>query len=245
MCFTNNLYQFFFRFSGLLKLEDLCEVDPERGAFLKQLKSLVTLKQLILNETCLSEEDRRLQLQNLTLPSASDTEGAEPPAVRLEDLCLTMQYAAPSRHHGYNAAELRTSGADQEVTLFNVEDYLDLTLNWALETGIRRQLDAFREGFNYVFPMKKLGAFSPDELRLMLCGDQAPLWSREDIMAYTEPKLGYARDSPGFLRLVNILVGLTAEERKAFLQFTTGCSSLPPGGLANLHPRLTVVRKVS
>lgn len=30
---------------------------------------------------------------------------------------------------------------------------------------------------------------------------------------------------------------------QAFLQFTTGCSSLPPGGLANLHPHLTVVRK--
>ena len=37
---------------------------------------------------------------------------------------------------------------------------------------------------------------------------------------------------------------MNAEERKAFLQFTTGCSSLPPGGLANLYPRLTVVRKV-
>jgi E3 ubiquitin-protein ligase HECTD1 len=38
-------------------------------------------------------------------------------------------------------------------------------------------------------------------------------------------------------RFVNVLVGLNSEERKAFLQFTTGCSSLPPGGLANLHPR--------
>ncbi len=50
--------------------------------------------------------------------------------------------------------------------------------------------------------------------------------------------------SPGFVRFVNVMVGLTPEERKSFLQFTTGCSSLPPGGLANLHPRLTVVRKV-
>lgn len=50
--------------------------------------------------------------------------------------------------------------------------------------------------------------------------------------------------SPGFLRFVNVLMGMNASERKAFLQFTTGCSSLPPGGLANLHPRLTVVRKV-
>jgi E3 ubiquitin-protein ligase HECTD1 len=50
--------------------------------------------------------------------------------------------------------------------------------------------------------------------------------------------------SPGFQRFVNVLVNMSAEERKAFLQFTTGCSSLPPGGLANLYPRLTVVRKV-
>ncbi|XP_045131795.1 E3 ubiquitin-protein ligase HECTD1-like isoform X14 [Portunus trituberculatus] len=231
-------------FSGLLTLEDLYEIDAVRGGFLQQLKALVALKQQILNDTILSEDDRRLQLLNLTLPSVPGGQGAELPAIRLEDLCLTMQYAAPSKHACYSAVELRSGGADQEVTLANVEDYIDLTLNWALEAGIRRQMEAFRAGFSQVFPLKKLGAFSPDELRLMLCGDQAPVWSREDILAYTEPKLGYTRDSPGFLRLVNILVGLTAEERKAFLQFTTGCSSLPPGGLANLHPRLTVVRKV-
>lgn len=50
--------------------------------------------------------------------------------------------------------------------------------------------------------------------------------------------------SPGFQRLVNVLLKMYPDERKAFLQFTTGCSSLPPGGLANLYPRLTVVRKV-
>merc|ERR1712186_296003 len=57
-------------------------------------------------------------------------------------------------------------------------------------------------------------------------------------------KLGNSKDSPGFLKFVNVLVGMTGAERKAFLQFTTGCSSLPPGGLANLHPRLTIVRKI-
>ncbi len=50
--------------------------------------------------------------------------------------------------------------------------------------------------------------------------------------------------SPGFLRLVNVLVAFNGQERKSFLQFATGCSSLPPGGLANLHPRLTIVKKV-
>lgn len=50
--------------------------------------------------------------------------------------------------------------------------------------------------------------------------------------------------SPGFQRFVNVLSAMNGDERKSFLQFTTGCSSLPPGGLANLHPRLTIVRKV-
>ena len=63
----------------------------------------------------------------------------------------------------------------------------------------------------------------------MLCGDQCPVFTREDIIRYTEPKLGYTRDSAAFLKFVNVLVNFTAAERKAFLQFTTGCSSLPPG----------------
>ena len=32
---------------------------------------------------------------------------------------------------------------------------------------------------------------------------------------------------------------------QAFLAFATGCPTLPPGGLANLHPRLTIVRKTT
>jgi len=74
-----------------------------------------------------------------------------------------------------------------------------------------------------------MASFSPDEVRLMLCGDQVPSWTREDLMAYTEPKLGFTKESPGFLRFVEVLVKMSGLERKEFLQFSTGCSSLPPG----------------
>ena len=43
---------------------------------------------------------------------------------------------------------------------------------------------------------------------------------------------------------MNVMEKMSGDERKAFLQFATGCSSLPPGGLANLQPRLAIVRKV-
>jgi E3 ubiquitin-protein ligase HECTD1 len=42
--------------------------------------------------------------------------------------------------------------------------------------------------------MEKLFPFSPVELQTMLCGDQAPQWTRDDVINYTEPKLGYTRE---------------------------------------------------
>ena len=72
----------------------------------------------------------------------------------------------------------------------------------------------FAEGFHAVFPMEKLGPFTPDELQLMLSGEQVPQWTREDIMNYTEPKFGYTRETPGFQRFVNVLVNMNGDERK-------------------------------
>lgn len=37
---------------------------------------------------------------------------------------------------------------------------------------------------------------------------------------------------------------LTADQQRAFCQFVTGAPRLPPGGLAVLSPKLTIVRKV-
>ena len=55
-------------------------------------------------------------------------------------------------------------------------------------------LYVFSAGFNHVFPIEKLHPFSPSELQLILCGDQTPEWTRDDILNYTEPKLGYTRE---------------------------------------------------
>lgn len=85
--------------------------------------------------------------------------------------------------------------------------------------------------------------FTPDEIRLMLNGEQDSQWSFQDLLTYTEPKYGFTRESPAFLMFLEVLSELNVSEKKAFLNFATGCPSLPPGGLANLHPRLTVVRK--
>ena len=50
-------------------------------------------------------------------------------------------------------------GDNELVTIHNVEDYLSLTLDLALNKGIKKQMDAFRAGFNQVFPLEKLAPF--------------------------------------------------------------------------------------
>lgn len=47
------------------------------------------------------------------------------------------------------------------------------------------------------------------------------------------------------LQLLEIMQEFEHDQRRAFLQFVTGTPRLPPGGIAALNPKLTVVRKVS
>ncbi|EFX76055.1 hypothetical protein DAPPUDRAFT_249535 [Daphnia pulex] len=56
--------------------------------------------------------------------------------------------------------------------------YVELMAKFCLERGIHRQ------EFNHVFTMSRLAGFSPSELQLLLCGDQSPSWTREDILNY-------------------------------------------------------------
>lgn len=46
------------------------------------------------------------------------------------------------------------------------------------------------------------------------------------------------------IQLLEIVREFDHEQWRAFLQFVTGAPRLPPGGLASLNPKLTIVRKV-
>ncbi|XP_060736193.1 E3 ubiquitin-protein ligase HECTD1 isoform X7 [Tachysurus vachellii] len=227
-------------YHGILTWEDFELVNPHRARFLKEMKELAVKRRQILGNKSFSEDEKNTRLQGLMLKNPV---GSGPP-LSVEDLGLNFQFCPSSKVHGFSEVDLKPNGEDEMVTLDNAEEYVELMFDFCMHIGIQKQMEAFREGFNRVFPMEKLSSFSHKEVQMILCGNQSPSWTAEDIVSYTEPKLGYTRDSPGFLRFVRVLCGMCSDERKAFLQFTTGCSTLPPGGLANLHPRLTIVRKV-
>ena len=63
---------------------------------------------------------------------------------KVEDLYL--DFSLP----GFADWELKPRGADIDLTIDNVEEYVALTVKALLEDGVRLQLDAFRSGFEEV-----------------------------------------------------------------------------------------------
>lgn len=174
-------------YSNILNEDDLYNIDPVRATFLKQIKELIKQKHKIMQDHTLSPEVKAHQIQNLSLHHSSGP-------VSLGDLALTFTYSPSSEVYGFESVNLVPNGTDIEVTIENVEEYAELTSAFCLELGLARQLDAFYKGFSQVFPMEKLAAFSPDEVAVMLCGIQNPEWTREDLLNFTEPKLGYTKE---------------------------------------------------
>ena len=172
-------------YSGILDTDDLVLVDPVRGEFLKEMQTLTSRRERAISEGQYSADE---SMDSFMITHSS---GA---SVAIEDLALTMTYAPSSKVFEHDVMELKEDGSEIPITLENAKEYTDLTINYCLDRGIARQMEAFRSGFSKVFPMEKLHAFSPEEIRAMLCGEQNPQWTREDLLNYTEPKLGYTRE---------------------------------------------------
>ncbi|XP_047133370.1 E3 ubiquitin-protein ligase HECTD1 isoform X2 [Hydra vulgaris] len=224
-------------FSDVLTYNDFEKIHPDKAVFIKVLCTYINKRKAIINDVTLSSVEKNEQLEKLMIVSEHGHE------CKLEDIGLTFEYVPSSSIYGFHSVELKPGGANELVTGENAEEYIKLLLDFTMHRGIAQQLEAFKDGFNRVFSIEKLHAFKPKELQLMLCGEQNPQWTRDELMNFTEPKYGYHKESPGFLRFINVLLDMNGKERKEFLQFATGCSSLPPGGISNLYPRLTVVKK--
>lgn len=172
----------------MLNDSDLFDIDEEQAVFINDLKKLILSKEKILQDNSLNYEEKCQQIKDLQFQCG------ETGKVRLENLSLSMIYLLTSYCFPFTYINLVEEGLSQDVTMDNVEQYVNLLINFILETGIKRQMDALKAGFCRVFSIEKLNAFTPLELKRMLCGQQEPEWTKEDLLNYTEPKLGYNKE---------------------------------------------------
>ncbi|XP_039167350.1 E3 ubiquitin-protein ligase UPL3 isoform X2 [Eucalyptus grandis] len=204
-----------------LDLHDIISFDAEVGKVLEELHALVCRKQFLES----SSDHNRGAIADLHFRGA-----------RIEDLCF--DFTLP----GYPDYVLKSG--DETVDINNLEEYLSLVVDATVKTGIARQMEAFRAGFNQVFDISSLQIFTPHELDYLLCG-RREMWEAETLAEHIKFDHGYTAKSPAILYLLEIMGEFTPEQQRAFCQFVTGAPRLPPGGLAVLNPKLTIVRKHS
>ncbi|KAA8518803.1 hypothetical protein F0562_016423 [Nyssa sinensis] len=155
---------------------------------------------------------------------------------RIEDLCL--DFTLP----GYPDYVLSSGPDSKMVNMTNLEEYVVLIVDATINAGIFRQVEAFKSGFNQVFPIKQLQIFTEDELEHLLCGERE-FWTSNELLDHIKFDHGYTASSPPIISLLEIIQEFDCDHQRAFLQFVTGAPRLPAGGLASLNPKLTIVRK--
>uniref|UniRef100_A0A0C9RYJ0 HECT-type E3 ubiquitin transferase n=1 Tax=Wollemia nobilis TaxID=56998 RepID=A0A0C9RYJ0_9CONI len=204
-----------------LDLFDIRSFDLELGTTLQEMQALVHRKQFLESfHTDVRKSTDELRFRN----------------ARIEDLCL--DFTLP----GYSDYVLKSGGDNIMVNLDNLEEYIGLVVDATVKTGIKPQMEAFRAGFNEVFPLKSLQIFCESELECLLCGG-TDIWTAQSLFENIKFDHGYTSSSPPIINLLEIIGEFTPEVKRAFLQFVTGAPRLPPGGLAALNPKLTIVRK--
>jgi E3 ubiquitin-protein ligase TRIP12 len=206
---------------GALRAADVAAVDPQLASSLAELEALGQQAEALAAEGAAAAE----RLQALSLRGCA-----------VKDLCLSFTLPGDGEH------ELLPGGASIEVGPAQLARYVALVLDATLGAGVARQLAAFRAGFDSVFQHASLRLFDAAEVEALLCG-AAERWTPEALAEACRFDHGYTAASPPVLALLSVLSDFSGEQQQAFLRFVTGAPRLPPGGLARLTPRLTIVCK--
>ncbi|XP_032924159.1 E3 ubiquitin-protein ligase TRIP12 isoform X3 [Catharus ustulatus] len=219
-------YKWMLRQETSLTSHDLFSIDPVVAKSIYHLEDIVRQKKRLEQDKTQTKESLQYALEALTMNGCS-----------VEDLGL--DFTLP----GFPNIELKKGGKDTPVTIHNLEEYLRLVIFWALNEGVARQFDSFRDGFESVFPLSHLQYFYPEELEQLLCGSKTDTWDAKTLMECCRPDHGYTHDSRAVKYLFEILSSFDSEQQRLFLQFVTGSPRLPVGGFRSLNPPLTIVRK--
>lgn len=147
---------------------------------------------------------------------------------------------------GVNASvELIPDGADVDLTIDNLPEYLEANMKYRLIENVRPQLTAILLGFFDVIPEPLMTIFDFQELELLMCG--LPRIDIDDWKAntlYTGEFDGTNGDNLWCHWFWDIVENdFDQETRARLLQFVTGTSGVPSGGFAVLQGNDGNIRK--
>ncbi|CAK8677423.1 apoptosis-resistant E3 ubiquitin protein ligase 1-like isoform X2 [Clavelina lepadiformis] len=129
--------------------------------------------------------------------------------------------------------DLVPHGSKVLVTNSNKHKYLNRVAQYRLSDSIKDEVESFIKGLTSLVPDNLLSVFDENELELVMCG--VTKISVDDL------KENSTTNGPRFGPTCNwfwaAVTSFSQDELARLLQFTTGCSQLPPDGFKALEPR--------
>lgn len=145
--------------------------------------------------------------------------------------------------HDQEEIDMIDDGKNIEVNESNVNKYIELFNEFTIGSKIKSKLNAFVNGFNEIMDINTLNIFSGVEINRIICGDDFNL-SHEALKKYVKIGNGFSPGSDQIRFFFEIILEMNYNEKIMFLNFITGSSRLPIGGLAAIYPPLTIARRV-
>ncbi|XP_077389865.1 ubiquitin-protein ligase E3A-like isoform X5 [Festucalex cinctus] len=149
------------------------------------------------------------------------------------DMALTFQISHTDLFGSPVLYDLKEKAEDVPVSKENRQEFVDLYADYILNTSVERQFRAFKKGFLMVTsesPLKYL--FRPEEVELLICGSRK--LDFEALEKSVEYDGGYCKDTQIIKDFWETLHSFGEEQKRLFLQFTTGTDRAPVGGLGKL-----------
>ncbi|XP_007889306.2 ubiquitin-protein ligase E3A isoform X3 [Callorhinchus milii] len=150
-----------------------------------------------------------------------------------DDMMITFQISQTDLFGTPVMSNLKENGDLIPVTNDNRKEFVKLYTDYILNKSVEKQFKAFRRGFHMVTnesPLKYL--FRPEEIELLVCG--SPYLDFQALEDTTEYDGGYTKDSRIVREFWEIVHAFTKEQKRLFLQFTTGTDRAPVGGLGKI-----------
>ncbi|XP_071760841.1 putative E3 ubiquitin-protein ligase HERC4 [Centroberyx gerrardi] len=125
------------------------------------------------------------------------------------------------------------------VTSSNKKEFVNAFVNYAFNTSVEKVFEEFRRGFFKVCDIDVVEFFQPEELRGVMVGQENYDW---DVFKKNTAYEGeYHANHPNIVTFWEVFDELTADQKKAFLLFLTGCDRVPILGMDTIQMRVAVL----
>ena len=164
-----------------------------------------------------------------------------PPNV-IESLGLTFEVNFKDLFGRLRQKELVAGGSRRYVSDENKHEYVERYCQFFMYDGIANQVQLFVKGFSTVVSGNALSLFLPEEIELLLCGNDEGKLNVEILRSITK-YVGF-NGEPNQSQLVTwfweYANGLTYSQQKKLLRFVTGSDRVPATGLQNMAFKISM-----